>query len=187
MDGLPGTRRHSMPFRPPARAPRHSPAHSVFRAVAAAAALGMATSCSTGTDDGSAGTATTQATAAATATLTGPVTAEISQFRDNYGKHIIEIQLTNTTGAPLAVLGATVTSPLFTAAITWPADAGGIELPPGQTKSLPAGLPAPECASPAPSRSQPQTASGAEGSHAVVTVRLALPAGTTPDPAGATA
>ena len=36
---------------------------------------------------------------ATVATATGPVAAEISQFRDNYSKQIIEIQLTNTTGS----------------------------------------------------------------------------------------
>ena len=77
------------------------------------------------------------------------MTAEISQFRDNYSKQIIEIQLTNTTGRALTVLGAELTSPLFAAPITWPARTGGIELPPGQAKSLPAPLPAPDCGGPA--------------------------------------
>ena len=106
------------------------------------------------------------------------MTAEISQFRDNYSKQIIEIQLTNTTGAPLTVLGVGLTSPLFAAPITWPARTGGIELPPGQTKSLPAPLPAPECGSPSPAPSGPGTASGADAGTAFVSLRLAVPQGT---------
>jgi hypothetical protein len=105
------------------------------------------------------------------------VAAEISQFRDNYSKQIIEIQLTNTTGAALTVLGAELTSPLFAAPITWPARTGGIELPPGQTKSLPAPLPAPECGSPPAAPSGPR-ASGADEGNALVSLRLATPEGT---------
>jgi hypothetical protein len=108
---------------------------------------------------------------------TAPVTAEISQFRDNYSKQIIEIQLTNTTGAPLTVLSAELTSPLFAAPITWPARTGGIELPPGQTKSLPAPLPAPECGSPSPTPGGPGTASGAGEGTVFVALRLAAPQG----------
>ena len=182
MDGLVETRRHRRPSR------LNTLFHTMFRAVAAAAVLAASASCSTGTGGGSAGTATTEAaTATPAATPTGPVAAEVSQFRDNYGKQIIEIQLTNTSGAPLTVLDAAVTSPLFASTITWPGSAGGIELPPGQTKSLPAPLPAPVCGSPAASRSGPGPASGAAEGHAVVSLRLALPAGTALGQADATA
>lgn len=75
----------------------------------------------------------------------GPLTAEISQFRDNYSRQIIEIQLTNTTGEPITVLAAGLRSPLFASGISWTAAAAGTELPPGQTKSLPARLPAASC------------------------------------------
>ena len=162
MDGLPVARRRRI----------------LLRVAAAVAVLGVAASCSTGTAGGSGGTASS-ATATETATLvpTGPVTAEISQFRDNYSKQIIEIQLTNTTGAPLTVLGAELTSPLFAAPITWPAREGGIVLPPGQTKSLPAPLPAPECGSPSPAPSGAGTASGAEAGNAFVSLRLTVPQG----------
>ena len=81
-------------------------------------------------------------TAAAAA---GPVLAELNQLRDNYSRQIIAIQLTNTTSAPVTVRGASVASPLFAGPIEWQAGPGGTELPPGQTKSLPAQLPAAEC------------------------------------------
>lgn len=165
MDGLPVTRR-----------PR-TVSSTLCRATAAAAVLGVAASCSTGTVGGPGGTASST-TAAATLVPTAPVTAEISQFRDNYGKQIIEIQLTNTTGAPLTVLGAELTSPLFAAPITWPGRTGGIELPPGQTKSLPALLPAPECGSPSPAPSGQGTAPGTDAGTASVSLRLAVPQGT---------
>ncbi|MDQ0821034.1 hypothetical protein QFZ69_001913 [Arthrobacter sp. V1I7] len=75
-----------------------------------------------------------------------PVTAEVNQLRDNYGKQIVSIQLTNTSDAALTVLGARLDSALFADRISWQASPDGIELPPGQTKSLPAQLPAPVCA-----------------------------------------
>ena len=126
---------------------RGAASYWVLRAAAATVLLGAAASCSSGTAGGTASPAS--ATASATPIPTGPVTAEISQFRDNYSKQIIEIQLTNTTGHALTVLGAELTSPLFAAPIIWSARTGGIELPPGQPKSLPAPLPAPDCGSPA--------------------------------------
>ena len=153
------------------------------RAAAAVIVLGVAASCSTGAGGGSAGTVSAATTTASvTPTATGPVTVEISQFRDNYSKQIIEIQLTNTTGGALTVLGAELTSPLFAAPITWPAPAGGVELPPGQAKSLPAPLPAPQCGSPAPTQGPPGTgaASGATVTT-VVSVRPAQPQGGVPD------
>ncbi|BCW71291.1 hypothetical protein [Arthrobacter sp. NicSoilB8] len=173
MDGLPAARRRRTVF-------------SIrCRAAAAVAVLGVAASCSAGPGGGPAGPASTQPAAtqpAATAgtAATGPVTAEISQFRDNYAKQIIEIQLTNTTGGALRVLGAELTSPLFAGQITWQATAGGIELPPGQTKSLPASLPAPECGSPAPTPAAPGAASGDDGS-AQVSLRLMLPESSVPE------
>jgi hypothetical protein len=164
-----------------------------LRAAAATVLLGTAASCSTGTVGSTASPAAT-ATASATAISTGPVTAEISQFRDNYSKQIIEIQLTNTTGHALTVLGAELTSSLFAAPITWPARTGGIELPPGQPKSLPAPLPAPNCGSPAAPAAQPeaQPGAGARATHgaagdARVALRLATPEGTVPVPAMAPA
>ena len=77
-----------------------------------------------------------------------PVTAEINQLRDNYSRRIIAIQLTNTTARPVTVLGARASSPLFSGTIEWPATPGGIELPPGQTKILPAPLSSPDCGPP---------------------------------------
>ncbi|WP_427131626.1 hypothetical protein [Pseudarthrobacter sp. S9] len=135
------------------------------RILAAAAVLATA-SCSTVTGGTAAGTSALETAS----TAASPVTAEISQFRDNYSKQIIEIQLTNTTGAALTVLSAELTSPLFIAGITWPARTGGIELPPGQTKSLPVPLPAADC-------SRPPT-TGATAVPATVSLRLAAPTGT---------
>ena len=115
------------------------------------------------------------------------MTAEISQFRDNYSKQIIEIQLTNTTGGALTVLGAELTSPLFAAPITWPAprrrdraSAGTGEEPAGTAAR--AGL------------RRPGTTSGRAGSHVrrrgathVVSLRLVSPDGAVPEPVAATA
>lgn len=163
-----------------------------LRAAAATVLLGTAASCSAGTVGGTASPATATATASATSISSGPVTAEISQFRDNYSKQIIEIQLTNTTGHALTVLGAELTSPLFAAPITWPARTGGIELPPGQPKSLPAPLPAPDCGTSTGPETGPEAqpeagaTSGAAG-DARVALRLATPEGTVPVPAAALA
>ena len=183
MDGLPVTR--GLP------ATRGGASCWGLRAAAATVLLGTAASCSTGTVGG---TASPTAAATASATSTGPVTAEISQFRDNYSKQIIEIQLTNTTGHALTVLGAELTSSLFAAPITWPARTGGIELPPGQPKSLPAPLPAPNCGSPAAPEAQPEAQPGAgawatpgAAGDARVSLRLATPEGTVPVPAMAPA
>jgi hypothetical protein len=73
------------------------------------------------------------------------VSAQINQFRDNYAKRIIEIQLTNNTAETVTVLDATLQSDLFGSAIIWSDPIGGIELPPRQTKSLPAQLPEATC------------------------------------------
>ncbi|WP_427007570.1 hypothetical protein [Pseudarthrobacter sp. H2] len=132
-----------------------------------------------------------------------PVTAGINQFRDNYSRQIIEIQLTNNTAGPLTVLGAELESPLFPSGISWPAPGGGIELPPGQPKSLPAPLPAPDCGQgPAPAgpaagtaaavTATPGPADAGPGGPATVSLRLAGPEGRTeqqaavpaPDPYG---
>lgn len=100
-----------------------------------------------------------------------PLTAEINQFRDNYAKQIIEIQLTNTTAVALTVLAAEVQTPLFPAGIAWHGaaagsdaagpgtpgpEAAGTEIPAGQTKSLPAPLPAAAC------QTAPETAGPAD-------------------------
>ena len=69
----------------------------------------------------------------------------INQLRDNYSQQIIAVQLTNNTAGPLTVLSAGVASPLFSGTIEWQPTPAGIELPPGQTKILPAQLRAPAC------------------------------------------
>ncbi|MDQ0756422.1 hypothetical protein [Arthrobacter sp. B3I4] len=97
----------------------------------------------------------------ASATPAGPLTAAINQFRDNYSKQIIEIQLTNTTDKTVTVRAAVVQSPLFQAGISWTSAGAGTELPPGQTKSLPALLPPASCPGPRPDASEPATAAGA--------------------------
>lgn len=140
------------------------------RALAALLLLATAASCSAvGPAPGSPGPASS-------APL--PVTAGISQFRDNYSRQIIEIQLTNNTAGPLTVLGAELQSPLFTSGISWEAPDGGMELPPGQTKSLPAPLPAPDCTpGPAPVTAPAGSAAGGMTDPAAVALRLAGPAG----------
>ena len=109
---------------------------------ATVAAVALTVSCSSPVPSGAGSSPSVTSSAAA-----GPVTAELNQLRDNYSRQIIAIELTNTTSAPLTVRGAGVASPLFAGSIEWLAGPGGIELPPGQTKSLPAQLPAAECGS----------------------------------------
>lgn len=76
---------------------------------------------------------------------TPALTASINQFRDNYNKRIIEIQLTNNTPNPVTVLDAELDSALFSSGISWHTPADGTVLPPKQPKSLPAPLPEPRC------------------------------------------
>jgi hypothetical protein len=153
-----------------------------FGGAAALAALAMTVSCSAGPSaPGSPSAPPAAAAPATTATTAAPVTAEINQLRDNYSRQIIAIRLTNTTAGPVTVLGARLTSPLYTGTIEWPGTPGGIELPPGQTKILPAQLRAPECGI--------QTAG--PGGGTVVELQLAGATGTgpaatvpAPDPSG---
>lgn len=84
----------------------------------------------------------------------GPVTIEVNQSRDQYGQHAILLQLTNTTDGPLTVDLARVSSALFDGDIVWTPQAGGLELPPHQPKSVPAQLPPPACTDPAAASSQ---------------------------------
>jgi len=84
-------------------------------------------------------------TAPASSPPGSPLTAELNQFRDNYGKQIIEIQLSNITSATVTVLGAELASPMFRHRSVWQAAPGGTDIPPGQTKSLPAQLQDPSC------------------------------------------
>jgi len=123
---------------------------------AAVALLLLATaSCSAGPGAAGPGSGSgTPASPSASASVAAPLTAEISQFRDNYSRQIIEIQLTNTTGEPVTVLAAGLRSPLFASRISWTAAAAGTELPPHQTKSLPARLPAAACPDQAPEQSR---------------------------------
>ena len=132
-------------------------------AAAAAAALALTVSCSAAGSVADGPSAAPSATAPA-----APVTAEINQLRDNYSRRIIAIQLTNTTARPLTVLGAGVASPLFSGTIVWNATPGGTEVPPGQTKILPAQLGSPECGT---------QATGPVG-EAAVAVQLAEATGT---------
>ncbi|WP_457964725.1 hypothetical protein M1E17_00675 [Arthrobacter sp. D1-29] len=76
---------------------------------------------------------------------TPALTASLNQFRDNYSKRIIEIQLTNNTADPVTVTDAELDSALFSSGIRWHAPAEGTVLPPKQPKSLPAQLPEPSC------------------------------------------
>jgi len=124
----------------------------------------------------------------------GPLTAELNQFRDNYSKQIIEIQLTNTAAQPVTVVSARLTSPLFSAGIGWTSPGAGTEVPPGQTKSFPARLTAATCAVPAPEAARTPAApvspaapspTGAPG--AAVEVRVAGAAWTTAEQVSTTA
>jgi hypothetical protein len=141
---------------------------TLLRPLTALLLLATTASCSA-PSPGASATPTASATSPSAAQ---PVAAEISQFRDNYSKQIIEIQLTNNTTASLTVLGAELTSPLFSSGIIWRPTDGGVELPPGQAKSLPAPLPAPDCTLGSASAS----AGGREGA-ATVSLRLAAIAG----------
>ncbi len=135
-------------LRRPAGANRHplvpGPA---ARLAAAGAALALTASCNAGgSGTGSAtGTGSSSGTPTPTPAAAAPITAGINQLRDNYSQQIIALQLTNNTAGPLTVLSAAVASPLFAGPIEWQPAPGGIELPPGQTKILPAQLRAPAC------------------------------------------
>jgi hypothetical protein len=109
------------------------------------------------------------------ATPAFPVTAEVNQSRDNYGKPLVSIQLTNTSGAVMTVYGARLRSALFADGITWQASPDGIVLPPGQAKSLPAALPAPVCAPPG------RNDAARTGAAPAVTLRMSPATGTTPE------
>lgn len=74
-----------------------------------------------------------------------PITVEVNQSLDQYGKQAIQLLLTNVSGAPLNVATARLESPLFQGDILWEPAGGSLELPPNQPKSLPVGLPAPDC------------------------------------------
>ena len=126
-------------LRHPAGGSSHVPA---ARLAAAAGALALTASCSTG---GAGGERTSGMPVPSPAARAAPVTAVINQLRDNYSQQIIAVQLTNTTAGPLTVLGASVASPLFSGTLEWQPAPGGIQLPPGQTKILPAQLRDPEC------------------------------------------
>lgn len=112
------------------------------RFAAASAALALTVSCTAGPSGTGSPSARPTATPAAPAAA---ITAEINQLRDNYSRQIIAVQLTNNTAAPLTVLSAGASSPLYSGTIEWQPTPGGIELPAGQTKILPAQLRAPEC------------------------------------------
>jgi hypothetical protein len=98
---------------------------------------------------------------------TPALTASINQFRDNYSKRIIEIQLTNNTADPLTVTDAELDSALFSSGISWHTPADGTVLPPRQPKSLPAQLPEPRCA-----ETSAGTGTGSNSADARPTVRV---------------
>jgi hypothetical protein len=107
------------------------------------------------------GSPTGTSTASASSPPGSPLTAELNQFRDNYGKQIIEIQLRNITSATVTVLGAELASLMFRQGSVWQAAAGGTDIPPGQTKSLPAQLQDPSCQDPAEEPTDDPAAAGA--------------------------
>lgn len=101
----------------------------------------------------------------------GPLSAELNQFRDNYATQIIEIQLSNTSSAPVTVFSAEVSTSLFPAGTGWANEPEGTEVPPGQTKSLPATLPAPSCGNPG-TNEEAGTYAGAAPAEIKVSVRV---------------
>ncbi|MDI2033690.1 hypothetical protein PJL15_00790 [Paenarthrobacter nitroguajacolicus] len=74
-----------------------------------------------------------------------PITVEVNQSRDQYGKQAIQLQFTNTTNNTLTVTAARLHSSLFEGDILWQRPGDGLELPPGQPKSVPTPLPAAVC------------------------------------------
>lgn len=165
--------RYNPLLRRPAGGNRHSLVPGLAaRLAAAVAGLALTASCSTGAS----GAGTTPGRATPAPTADAPVTAVINQLRDNYSQQIIAVQLTNNTAGPLTVLSAGVASPLFSGTIEWQPTPGGIELPPGLTKILPAQLRAPACGI----RTAP-----ADGG-AAVELRFAAPATTGPATTGPT-
>jgi hypothetical protein len=90
----------------------------------------------------------------------------VNQFRDNYGKQIIEIQLTNNSSRTITVQAAGLATPLFAAGIGWRASPDGAGIPAGQAKSLPAHLTAANCAA--------GTGTGSPGTGAQVPVSVTV-------------
>lgn len=133
------------------------------RAAAAAVVLAvlLAASACTPAPGQQPGNSSGTSAASASSSPGSSLTAELNQFRDNYGKQIIEIQLSNTTSAPLTALGAELASPMFRPGSVWKAGPGGTDIPPGQTKSLPARLQDPSCQEPAEGPADDPAASGA--------------------------
>lgn len=103
------------------------------------------------------------------ASATPALSASINQFRDNYSKRIIEIQLTNNTADPVTVMDAELDSALFSSGISWHTPADGTVLPPSSQRACP-----PSCRSPS-ARKQ----SGAPGKAAAV-LMSAPPYGSAP-------
>jgi hypothetical protein len=151
--------------------------------LAALAVVALAASCRAGTGENGAGT---ERPGMPTPATVPAVSAEINQSRDSYSKQIVAIQLTNNTAATVTVLGAELGSTLFAATIAWLPSAGGIEIPPGQTKMLPAQLPAPHCGGTAASRGVEVTATlrlaGAPGASPGTTAAPGTSPGTTATP-----
>ncbi|MBT2514795.1 hypothetical protein [Arthrobacter sp. ISL-30] len=84
-----------------------------------------------------------------------PLLAKLDQFRDNYSRRIVEIQLQNQGKDTVIVRGAEVQSTQFEDPIRWaPGSKGtvgeGTAIPAGQTKSLPAPLPKARCSQQSP-------------------------------------
>jgi hypothetical protein len=89
-----------------------------------------------------------------------PLRAKLDQFRDNYSRRIVEIQLQNQGKETVIVMGAEVQSTQFEDPIRWAPGfkgtvAEGTAVPAGQTKSLPAPLPKARCSQQSPTASGP--------------------------------
>jgi hypothetical protein len=151
--------------------PSRMPRRNVWAAAAVTGLLALVPACSAG---GGPASGTPSGTASEEAQPDLRVTAQVNQLRDNYSKQIVSIELTNTSDTVLTVVGARLESTLFTDEISWQPSPDGIELPPGQTKSLPAQLPAPVC-----------EAAGRGEAAPAVALRIAPPSGpaSSPEPA----
>jgi hypothetical protein len=153
--------------------PSQKPGRNVWAAAVVAGLLAVVPACSAG---GGTASGVPSGTAPEEAQPDLRVTAQVNQLRDNYSKQIVSIELTNTSATVLTVLGARLESALFTNGISWQPSPGGIELPPGQTKSLPAQLPAPLCEPAGRSEAAP-----------TVALRIAPPPGPDSSPESASA
>ncbi|WP_432244654.1 hypothetical protein ACRB8A_10475 [Arthrobacter sp. G.S.26] len=103
------------------------------------------------------------------------LTVEVNQSRDQYGRHGIELLITNSTDSPVTVSDARLSTSLFQQDIRWDSAGGVVVVPPHQAKIRTAMLPTAAC--PEPGRPT------SSGPAAVATATLTLPAADATAPA----